>query len=389
MEGSLDEKTLNLMKQAFKQYYFKAGDRISPPSRMNEREFGYIPFGGSMIRHLSFKTFGELYALLVREAPHSVFYSAAYYLEPTLPMHEKGWKGGDLIFDIDADNLQLPCRKDHNLWTCKGCGLKRIGSRPKKCPNCDGGSISELNWACEKCLEAAKNEALKLIDILMKDFGINKNEIKVYFSGNMGYHVSVESKEFEELDQAARGEIADYVSGRGLIPESIGVFKRATYESLVENLPRIGEPGWRGRLAASFANWKVDGFGDGDTREKIAALYGKIRYSKFKKRLEVEMLKIGVRIDTMVTTDIHRIFRMPGTLHGETGLLKMLCDDLVSFNPLNDAVVLSDEPVDVFIEYSPRLQLKDQIYPPFKRERVKLPLMVAVYLAGKCLARVV
>ncbi len=386
----MDDKTLALMKQAFKQYYFKAGDKIIPPTRMSEREFGYIPFGGSMIRHLSFKTFGDLYALLVREAPHSVYYSAAYYHEPTLPMHDKGWKGGDLIFDIDADNLKLPCKKDHDLWECKNCGLKRIGLRPEKCPNCGEVSISELNWACEKCLEAAKNEALKLIEILMKDFGINKSEIKTYFSGNMGYHITIESAEFEDLDQTARSEIADYVSGRGLIPESIGVFKRATYEDLLKNLPRVGEPGWRGRLAISFKNWKVKGFdNDNDVIKKIATLYGKIRYSKFKKRLEVEALNMGAVIDTMVTTDVHRIFRMPDTLHGETGLLKKMCDNLLDFDPLNEAVVLSDELVEVFIDYSPKFRLKDQIYRTFKKEKVKLPLMAAVYLAGKGLARVI
>ena len=41
----------------------------------------------------------------------------------------------------------------------------------------------------------------------------------------------------------------------------------------------------------------------------------------------------GSRIDESVTTDIHRIFRMPGTLHGNSGLLKMRVHDLQAFRP--------------------------------------------------------
>ena len=40
----------------------------------------------------------------------------------------------------------------------------------------------------------------------------------------------------------------------------------------------------------------------------------------------------GVSIDSAVTTDIHRIFRLPNTLHGETGFVKCQCD-LDNFNP--------------------------------------------------------
>lgn len=384
----MDEKTIEFMKRVFKQYYFRVGDRIEAPKRIEEREFGYIPFGGSMIRHLSFKTAGELRAFIVREAPHSIYYSTAYYQEPTLPMQEKGWMGGDLAFDIDADTLAQPCRREHDIWICKSCGAKGVGVKPEACPSCGEARIQEVNFACSRCLEAAKQEAVKLIEILTKDLGVKKHEIKTYFSGNLGYHVVVESEEFEELDQAARGEIVDYVMGRGLMPESIGVFKQATYEEVVARLPYKHEPGWRGRLASSFEEWRVEGFEGGDVREKIAALYGKIRYSRFKKRLEKEASRLGAVVDAMVTTDVHRIFRMPGTLHGETGLLKKRCEDLAGFDPLVEAAVLGDEPIDVWVDYSPKFTLKGYSYPQFKQERVKLPTHAAIYLMGKGLARV-
>ena len=34
---------------------------------------------------------------------------------PNLSMNEKDWKEADLIFDIDAKDLNLPCREHHTV----------------------------------------------------------------------------------------------------------------------------------------------------------------------------------------------------------------------------------------------------------------------------------
>ena len=63
--------------------------------------------------------------------------------------------------------------------------------------------------------------------------------------------------------------------------------------------------------------------------------------NKIEKFLESAIKSNAVRIDAMVTTDIHRIFRMPETLNQKTGLVKKECDDLASFDPKTQAIALS------------------------------------------------
>ena len=36
-------------------------------------------------------------------------------------MNEKDWKEADLIFDIDAKDLNLECRKSHTISKCNEC----------------------------------------------------------------------------------------------------------------------------------------------------------------------------------------------------------------------------------------------------------------------------
>jgi DNA primase small subunit len=388
----MDEKTIAILRRIYKEFYFRHPGGIGTPDRVSEREFGYMPFGGSMVRHLSFRTDGNLKAFLVRGAPHSIYYSVSFYLKPTLPMDKKGWKGADVVFDIDCDDLLSPCRKIHDRWLCKACGFVGVGIRPRKCFKCGDQRIEELNWVCDTCLTAAKQETLRLLDILTGDFDLPLEKIKIYFSGSMGYHVSVENSELEHLDQTARGELADYVTGTMLLPETLGISNQSTYEQLKDRLPNITEGGWRGRVARFLKAYPLEGYVDDvdcDVRRKFAFLYSKLGYQRLKKFIEEAVKKSGSSIDTTVTTDIHRIFRLPGTLHGETGLMKTKCEDLVKFDPLTDAVVLGEEPLNVWVKHSPEFRLRNQTFGPFKTEKVVLPLMASTYLMARGLAEVI
>jgi DNA primase small subunit len=370
---------------------------------MTEREFGYLSFGGGMVRHLAFPNMGELLATLVREGPSGVYCSNSYYFEPSLPMNEKGWKGADLIFDIDADNLMLPCRSEHDIWTCRQCGLQQVGIRPEACPRCSSSRISEQNWGCAKCVEATKRETFKLLNILEDDFGIPNTGTSVYFSGSMGYHISVEAKEIEYLDNFARTEIAEYVLGRGILPETLGFHTKFPIEQVYDSLPSVGDPGWRGRIARYFKDIEydvldasVDSGGrtkkqkigqevGSETTRKIIKIYKKEKLEGFLNILEEGVQKTGVSIDPSVTMDIHRIFRLGGTLNGKTGLLKMKCPNkLESFDPLVDAVVLGDELMKVDVGLAPRFGLKGRVFGPFREEKsLELPTFAAVYLLCK------
>lgn len=380
------EKTRQLLKRAFKEYYFRHGEKIEIPSRIDQREFGYMPFGGGMVRHLSIKTAGELHARLVKEAPYGVYASSSYYGNPSLPMAEKGWEGGDLAFDIDADDLSMPCKGEHDWWVCKICSMLQLGLRPQKCPACSGTKMQTINWTCEKCLGGTKNEVIKLQDMMMQDFGISKDEIATYFSGNKGYHMTVQSESCFDMDQRARNEIADYVSGNGLKLETFGFSYDASFNDMLPRLPTPDERGWRGRFAEFIGN-----YGDrkiADVRFKAATIFTKTKQEDFQNALSNMIKTFGSKVDPSVTTDIHRIFRLAGSLHGESGLSKKRCNDILSFDPSKDPVEIGNEEITVYVKFCSKFSLEGGIFGPYVKQNVTLPLFAAVYLMSKDLAEV-
>jgi DNA primase small subunit len=343
-----DERTTAFLRRTFREHYFNHNDYVEAPTMIQNREFGYTPFGRGMVRHLSYKSIGELAADLVKQAPSSVFCSNGTYSDPTMPMDEKGWKGAELIFDIDAGSIPTACRAKHSYWTCKTCGkIMRSIERPAKCSKCQGTSTVQLHWSCSECLTATKDHVSRLIGFLTGDFGVPASEVSVYFSGNRGYHLHVDDARFEEMDQSARAEIANYVKGTGLIR--------------TQGPKSAPGGGWAERVAAA----------NGDPPQRLERIVG----------------DYGSRIDESVTTDIHRIFRMPGTLHGSSGLLKMRVHDLWGFRADNDPVVLGDEQVALSVQSAPAFSLKGTTFGPFSSEEPELPTYAAVYLMTKGLAR--
>jgi DNA primase small subunit len=367
-----------MIKRYFKEYYFRHGGRIKAPIEIGSREFGYLPFGAMMVRHLGFKDIGALRAMLVKEVPAGVYCSNSFYEDPTAEMHLKGWKKAELIFDIDADALKQQCKKVHDVWLCKGCGRKDFGLRPEICPSCKSNRLLELPWACPLCLEATKKETFRLLDFLEFDFGIAPAETKVYFSGNAGYHVSVEKSAFETLDTHGRAEIADYLTARGL-------------SSSLFNSQRLlpTDPGWRGRMARYIRDLPEDNkmFMSGSLYEnRLSELVNEFSKKQTESFLNRFLDENAVRIDSMVTTDVHRIFRMPETLNNKTGLVKRECEkDLAGFDPLSQAIALKDEEqeVQVFVDMCPKIELGEMSYGPFKSETKELPVYVAVYIVSK------
>jgi len=109
----LNEGTKAWLRNAYKEFYFRSSESIEFPDDVASREFGYIPFGGGMVRHLSFKSRGEALAEILRQSPSSVYCSNARYESPTRPIDEKGWLGAELIFDIDATDIPTPVSYTH------------------------------------------------------------------------------------------------------------------------------------------------------------------------------------------------------------------------------------------------------------------------------------
>src|SRR5712692_5854711 len=78
-------------------------------------------------------------------------------------------------------------------------------------------------------------------------------------------------------------------------------------------------------------------------------------YEGFKSELGKMAKTLGIRIDPQVTMDVHRIFRMPGTINSKSGLIKMRCNDLESFDPLKDPCLLGDSEVNVNTKMSSQI----------------------------------
>jgi DNA primase small subunit len=362
----LNEGTRAWLRQAYKEYYFKGGDQIEFPDEIGSREFGYFPFGGGMVRHLSFRSSGEALAEILKQSPSSVYCSNARYESPTMPIDEKGWLGAELIFDIDATDIPTSCKKSHDLWYCEKCHSSGKLPRPTKCAKC-GGPSAEFHGTCETCLDAAKAHALRVVDFLEEDFGVDSGAIRVYFSGNRGYHLHVFDKRFDALDQQARGEIAEYIRGSSL-PLS---------QTIASTLRRRAPGALRG------AGWtrRITGYVD-----ERRPTYG----GTLQKLVSEAVSSQRAMVDASVTTDIHRVFRLAGTLHGNTGMAKTRVRSIDKFDPQEDPVVLSAKPVMIRVEFHPRFRLRHKDFGPFmKPETAELPTYAAVSILTRGLGEVV
>ena len=356
----MDEKVVSFLRKTYRGHYFKHHDLVEIPSEMASREFGYIPFGGGMVRHLSFKSGGELFAELVKQAPSSVYCSNAVYERPTLQMDEKGWKGAELIFDIDADAIPTTCKARHTWWFCSNCHRGGMGTKPAKCPGCQDQTVEQVHWSCRECLNATKEHVKRLVDFLQDDFGIDRQDIQLYFSGNRGYHAHVDDERFDAADPQMRAEIANYIRGRGL---NLKVQDRVTSHV---------ELGWSRRTSLFLAK----------------ATEGNSRPKRNQKLTNHIIATNAALIDESVTTDIHRVFRMPGTLHGSSGLLKMRIESLEKFDPQKDPVVLGGETVPVRIYFAPEFFLNGNRFGPYNNSAVQIPIYAAVFLLARGLGEV-
>ncbi|TQQ81442.1 DNA primase small subunit PriS [Halonotius roseus] len=332
----MDERTREYLRGRFADYYRAA--EIPLPPAANEREWGHIPWtpgsGTTMVRHQSQLDLGDIDGFLTRTAPRHVYFSAARYDDPgASTMGAKGWRGADLIFDLDADHL----------------------------PGVDPAETSY-----KAMLAACKDALRRLLSFLEADFGFT--DLKIIFSGGRGYHVHVRTDSIQSLDSDARGEIVDYVRGRGL--DTDGLIRVASAGGATQRLLRT-EGGWGRRVHDALRTMTAElrelpeadaldrltvfeGIGEGRAETILGALEANPEAIE---RGNMEAGGPGIRlladaladrvveehaapIDEPVTTDTHRLIRLPGSLHGGSGLVVTPLDreGLDDFEPLVDAV---------------------------------------------------
>jgi DNA primase small subunit len=399
----------------FSEFYKSSSLEIPLPASVDQREFAFLLFKDRvMLRHRGFASINGLKLFLSETVPSDVYHSCAYYENPESEMDKKGWLGADLIFDIDADHIPTSCNKIHDEWTCanSGCGFSGKGITPDSCPICGGQKFDTKTWPCDLCLGSAKAETAKVIDMLKKDFGFSDKELHVFFSGHRGYHVHVENEAAKALDAVARKEIVDYVSGIGLtlLGETA---KRGPERRRASSVFGLHDFGWNRRLKLGMQKFILN-----VTKEDLRSIgvrsYAAVLRSKeailkrcFEegrwdsvKGVSVETwAKIAehvkslesAKIDTVVTTDIHRLIRLAGSLHGKTGLKKVEfpVSRLTDFDPFKEAVAFKGGAVKVFVSDAPEFRLGGNVFGPYRGQTVELPTAAALLLVCKGRAEVV
>lgn len=337
----MHDRTLSYLRGRFGDHYRRT--TIDPPPAANRREWGYVVWtasgGETYVRHNSLLDLGAIEQFLPRERPRHVYFSAGRYDDPgATRMDAKGWRSADLIFDLDADHL----------------------------PGTDeGDGYAEMLAACKDALE-------RLLDFLERDFAFE--ELSIVFSGSRGYHVHVRDEGVNSLDSDARREIVDYVRGAGFSldahvrEETVAGSAGRTSPATNRYLPTDG--GWGRRihaaltsLLAEVAELEEDAAidrltrydGVGEKKARTAHRFAKDRFVEIERgnlsahavfetlarELADEVLeRDDAPIDEPVTTDTNRLIRLPGSLHGGSGLAVTPIDrdELSAFDPLVDAV---------------------------------------------------
>ncbi|PSQ22591.1 DNA primase catalytic subunit PriS [Halobacteriales archaeon QS_8_65_32] len=338
----MQERTRAYLRGRFRDFY-RRNDRSLPPDA-DAREWGYVPWsagpGTTMIRHNALLDLGDFGDFLERERPQHVYFSVGRYDDPSADsMGEKNWRGSDLVFDLDADHLPaVTLGKD---------------------------SYAEM-------LEKCKAALVRLLSFLEGDFGFR--DMEIVFSGGRGYHVHVRDRSVQDLERGARREIVDYVRGTGL-----------RFEALVAGEEVAGTAGRtspaRKRTFSTTAGWsarahrhllalvddllatdedealsrlqEIEGIGKGRSEAILRVArenYGELERGNVDVHPAVFGLarqvagevaeRDGAPIDEPVTTDVNRLIRLPGSLHGGSGLAVRRIDReaVAEFDPLSDAI---------------------------------------------------
>ena len=394
----MDQNSRFLLK-SFRKYY-KENEAIMP-ERFTKREFGFMFFDKQMVqRHIGFANADELRRFMISQVPSHSYYSTAYYRKPSAPtMEEKEWLGAELIFDLDADHLE----------------------------GADKMSYSEM-------LVRIREEMKNLTDkFIYSDLGFSEKEVNLTFSGGRGYHAHIPAKSVLTLGTHERRELVDYITCSGLNIDWVFPFQQVatsqvktatgsrTHVARDRLIPSPESGGWRGKMREGLMD-VVNDLCDLDVkvfkrsypsiksmttatlskaREEIKgsrkSLFEKNNMATLSKNTQEMLVRImkedvaprlSGEVDKPVTPDIKRIIRLPGSVHGKTGLrvTPISRDQLTDFDPLNDAVPssYSDSPTKVTLKKKYEFDMMGQ---HFSLEgETEAPEFAAIFLVGRKVA---
>jgi len=253
-------------------------------------------------------------------SPYAIYSSIALYDEPG---EMRGWRGAELVFDIDAKDLPLR-RCDH-----------------------------EPGEVCPICLEDAKKLARDTMVVLKEDFGLEN--VHVIYSGR-GYHVRALDDWVMELDSKARERVLSYISaaedvtfddlsGKRVMLSS-GYFRvfRLRFGYFIErvNENHLISAGLNKAQVRKVLDNKariVEGF---VKKGMLTAFPKGVGYGAMLKLFHLSSTYSKAYFDGRVTVDVKRILRLPSSLHSKVGMVATYVGsrevDVERFDPFRRAV---------------------------------------------------
>jgi DNA primase small subunit len=369
------------LRKLFADYYSK--HTISSVPSPEFREFGYGVYRKKIAnRNMAFSTEQEMNYFLRTSAPLFFSYSNAYYKFPAkTPMQSKELFKADIIYEFDADELGIEVEE-----------------------------INGIQWFKEIHLEEAKKQVYKLLNFIVDDFNLPLDDLSINFSGKAGFHVHLRGKEIQELKKKARIELVDYLTAQNIdyinlgfdldaliAPRPVGLWQKRLLDGIREFFKKDEKEiakitGFQKKKISSITN-DVPAILSSLDKGVLVQLDGRKSADFWRKVLDSIVEKEKSPIDRQTSIDLHKIIRVPETLHGDTGFIakKLSLDELKKFNPYNDAIVFDDgfakqngiNLIEVKVNNAPKFSLLGKEFGPFNDEEVKLPLYAAVYLVGK------
>ncbi|MBO6083615.1 MAG: DNA primase catalytic subunit PriS, partial [Candidatus Methanomethylophilaceae archaeon] len=261
--------------------------------------------------------------------------------------------------------------------------------------------------------------------------GFSPEDVYITFSGGRGYHAHVKMPEVLGLGSHERREIVDFVTSRGLnidwvfAEESRAVGTANVGGRTVANIKRFrtippeDSGGWTLRMRNALKD-VVNDVCDMDVPQikktypstkknqsllkiqedlrksrdvifqnnKMATLNRNTQELLVKIMAEDVAIRISGEVDEPVTSDLKRLIRLPGSIHGKSGLrvTPLSRDELTDFDPMVMAIPYeySDDPVKITMKRDYEFNMKRQ---HFKLSGItEVPEYAAVFLIGKKLA---
>ncbi|MDR3206526.1 MAG: DNA primase catalytic subunit PriS [Candidatus Methanoplasma sp.] len=393
------DRNARFLLKSFRKYYKEEHPIL--PDRFTKREFGFMFFDRDMVqRHIGFHNAEDLRKFMIAQVPSHSYYSTAYYRKPAAPtMEEKEWLGAELIFDLDADHL-----------------------------------AGAENMSYAEMLIQIRTEMINLVDsFLMTDLGFGEDDIHLTFSGGRGYHAHIPHRSVLTLGTYERRELVDYITCSGMSIDWVFPFQQVPVSQMRTAqgnivgvsrdrlIPSAEAGGWKKKMRNGLMD-VVNDVCDLDPKD-LRRIYPSLKSSQTKtvaglqedvrrsrkvlfdrnnmavltrphQEALVKIMKEDIapslsgEVDKPVTPDIKRLIRLPGSVHGKSGLrvTPITRTQLTNFDPLEDAVpaAYSDDPTKITMRRDYEFNIKGGRF-SLKGE-TEVPEYAAVFLVGRKVA---